>query len=180
MLGSYKKHSHGLYFASFSFVGWHSLAGKGKNNLFHFLCIILLVLSANGVFAQCSPHKIARHYKANLKPYKYDSYNYNEVTFGDKPQTIEVIFTAFANIKYKLVFGTSMFDENVKVDIFDKSMHTHKRKKLFDNGTGVDNLFWSVEISTPGIYYINYEVPAKGDSKSPDGCMVLLIGYQEK
>jgi hypothetical protein len=141
---------------------------------------LLFVLASYSAFSQCSPHKIAKNFRPNLEPFKYDSYNYNEVTFADKPQTIEVLFTAFAGIKYKLVFGTSMFDESVSVNIYDKSMHTKKRKKLYDNSKGVDNLFWSVEISDPGIYYIDYDVPAKGTNSSEQGCMVLLIGYLEK
>jgi hypothetical protein len=151
-----------------------------KTRLPYFLFSVLLVLAINGVTAQCTPHKIAKDFKPNLKPYKYDSYVYNDVVFTDKPQTIEVQFTAFSDSKYKLVFGTSLFDENVKVNIYDKNKNAHKRTKLYDNGSGVDNLFWSLEINDPGTYYIDYEVPAKADAKSADGCMVLLIGYIEK
>lgn len=146
-----------------------------------YVCLLTCIIAAQSIFAQCSPHKIAKQYKPNIAPYKYDSYAYNDVTFNDKTQTIEVVFTAFSDMKYKLVFGTSMFDENVRVNVYDKSMRVHKRNKLYDGSKGgVDNLFWSIEITNPGIYYIDYEVPAKGDSKSTDGCMVMLIGYQEK
>lgn len=57
-------------------------------------------------------------------------------------------------------------------------MKNKKRKKLFDSNTGIDNLFWSTEIDKPGVYYIDYDVPARGTFKSTDGCMVMLIGYQ--
>ena len=145
-----------------------------------YVLLTLLVIKDGAAFAQCSPHKIAKSFKPNLSPYKYDSYAYNEVTFGDKPQTLEVIFTALADLKYKLVFGTSMFDENVQVNIYDKGMRARNRKKLYNNNNGVDNLFWSVELDKPGIYYIDYEVPAKGTSQSDNGCMVLLIGFQQE
>jgi hypothetical protein len=145
-----------------------------------YLCLALLALPLTGLYSQCSPHKIAKDFKPNLTPFKYDSYAYNDVTFSDKPQTIEVVFTAFSGMKYKLVFGTSLFDENVKVNIYDKSMHAKKRTKLYDNNNGVDNLFWSEEVDVPGIYYIDYDIPAKGDAKATDGCMVLLIGYKQK
>ena len=145
-----------------------------------YICSFLLILLAKGIVSQCSPHKIAKNFRPNLEPYKYDSYAYNEVTFTDKPQTIEVQFTAFSGMKYKLVFGTSMFDEDVHVNIYDKSMRTHKRSKLYDNNNGVDNLFWSYEVDTPGVYYVDYEIPAKGSAKAADGCMVMLIGYLEK
>ncbi len=153
---------------------------KGKR-LSSYLYFFAFMLIAGGIFAQCSPHKIAKEFKPNLKPYKYDSYAYNEVNFTQKEQTIEVVFTAFADTKYKLVFGTSLFDEDVKVNIYDKSMHVHKRTKFYDGSKGgVDNLFWSIEIANPGIYYIDYTIPAKGDSKSTDGCLVMLIGFVEK
>jgi hypothetical protein len=144
------------------------------------LTVLLFIITGQGAFAQCSPHKISKEFKPNLAPYKFDSYAYNDLTFTDQPQTIEVLFTAFAGMKYKLVFGTSMFDENVKVNIYDKSKVAHKRTKLYDNGAGVDNLFWSVEVDKPGVYYIDYDVPAKGPNQSSQGCVVLLIGYMEK
>lgn len=146
--------------------------------------LILLIflfncLGYNNGFSQCSPHKIVKSFKPNLAPFKYDSYAYNDITFTDKSQMIEVEFSAFAGMKYKLVLGTTMFDENVKVNIYDHGHLVHKRKKLYDNSSGVDNLFWSVEIDKPGTYYIDYEVPPKGDSKSPNGCVVILIGFIE-
>ena len=152
----------------------------GRKLALHIIFCFLPVFFAQGLQAQCSPHKIAKKFKPNLDPYKYDDYAYNPITFTDKPQTIEVLFTAFSGMKYKLVFGTSLFDENVKVNIYDKSMRNRKRTKLYDNSSGVDNLFWSVELEQPGVYYIDYQVPPKGNFKSTDGCMVLLIGYQQK
>src|SRR5690242_12628725 len=101
-----------------------------RKRLFY-ICFLLLFILAKGVFSQCNPGKIAKTYKPNLEPYRYDSYDYNEVSFNNAPQTIEVLFTAFAGMKYKLVFGTSMFDENVKVNIYDKSINARERIKLF-------------------------------------------------
>jgi|SRR6185437_3041353 len=143
-----------------------------------YICFVLLALPVAHLYSQCSPHKIAKDFRPNLLPFKYDSYAYNEVTFNNKPQTIEVVFTAYAGLKYKLVFGTSLFDENVQVNIYDKSVHAKERTKLYDNNSGVDNLFWSKVIDKPGTYYIDYDIPTKGTSQSTDGCMVLLIGYK--
>lgn len=152
----------------------------GKKLVPYIIAFLLPVFISQGLRAQCNPHKIAKKFKPNLDPFKYDDYAYNDITFTDKPQTVEVLFTAFAGMKYKLVFGTSLFDENVKVNIYDKSMRNHKRKKLYDNSSGVDNMFWSVELDEPGVYYIDYEIPPKGSYNSTDGCMVLLIGFQQK
>jgi len=145
------------------------------------ICIFLSLplLEVSNLFSQCNPHKIARKYKDNLGDYKYDSYAYNPIEFTDKPQTIEVIFSAYSGSIYKLVFGTSLFDENVKVNIYDKSMRVKNRKKLFDNNSGIDNMFWELPIAKPGTYYIDYDIPAKGTSTSADGCVVILIGFKD-
>jgi len=145
------------------------------------ICFLIFFpfLEMSNVFSQCNPHKIGRKYKPNLGDYKYDSYAYNDIQFTDKPQTIEVIFSAYSGSIYKLVFGTSLFDENVKVNIYDKSQRVKNRKKLYDNDNGIDNLFWELPISKPGTYYIDYEIPAKGTSKSTDGCVVILIGFKD-
>ncbi|MGP8215410.1 MAG: hypothetical protein ACLQQ4_07595 [Bacteroidia bacterium] len=144
------------------------------------VCLLLCLpfLEESDLFSQCNPHKIARKYKDNLGDYKYDSYAYNVVQFTDKPQTIEVIFSAYSGMTYKLVFGTSLFDENVKVNIYDKSQRVRNRKKLYDNNAGIDNMFWEQELVKPGTYYIDYDIPAKGSSKSDDGCMVIIIGFK--
>lgn len=144
------------------------------------ICILLCLpcLEISTLFSQCNPHKIAHKYKGNLGDYKYDSYAYNPIQFTEKPQTIEVIFTAYSGMDYKLVFGTSFFDENVKVNIYNKSMRVRNRKKLYDNDKGIDNLFWELPIEKAGTYYIDYDIPAKGTSKSSDGCLVVLIGYK--
>jgi hypothetical protein len=151
-----------------------------SKKIISFFFFTALLLFSGNLFSQCNAHKLSKDLKPNLGDYKYDSYAYNQVTFTDKPQTIEVLFTAFAGEKYKLVLATSLFDENVQVNIYDKSMRSKKRNKLYDNAKGLDNLFWSLEISDPGIYYIDYEIPPKGDFKSTDGCIVMLIGYMDK
>ena len=126
----------------------------------------------------CKAKQIAKSCRANLKPFKYDSYAVNEITFTDKPQNIEVEFSAFSGQKYKLVFCTSGFAEEVKLDIYDKPAKSKKRQKVFDNEKGIDNLFWSFEPPKSGTFYINYQVPPSKDGKQSSGCIVMMIGYQ--
>ena len=126
----------------------------------------------------CKAKQIAKACRANLMPFKYDSYAVNDITFTDKPQTIEVEFSAFSGQKYKLVFCTSGFTEEVKLNIYDRSMKVKKRNKVYDNDKGIDNLFWSFEPPKSGTYFINYEVPAAKDGKQNQGCIVMMIGYQ--
>lgn len=145
------------------------------------LFIGVLALSSQKVLAQCNAKQIMKGCKPNVHPpYKYDSYVISELTFDTKPQTIEVVFTAFVGQKYKLVFCSSGFDEQVKLDIYNKPNRTKTgRKKLYDNSQGIDSNFWTFEPSKAGKYYIDYEVPPSLDGKQKKGCVVLLVSYVE-
>lgn len=127
---------------------------------------------------KCKAKQISKDCRNNLAPFKYDSYAVNEITFTDKPQTVEVEFTAFAGQKYKLVFCTSGFEEEVALNIYDRSVKSKKRNKVYDSEKGIDNLFWSFEPPKSGTYYINYELPPAKNGKEGKGCIVMMIGYQ--
>jgi hypothetical protein len=143
------------------------------------LLLILAATAISSVHAQCNAKEIAKKCKNNLKPFDYDGFADNSFTFKDKAQTVSVEFTAYAGQKYKLVFASSGFKEEVKVNIYDKNKNNPKRQKIYDSSNGIDNLFWSFEPSKTGTYYIEYEIPAaqEGDM-GKSGCMVLLIGYK--
>lgn len=142
------------------------------------LAIASLSVSFSSSKGSCKAKQIAKSCKANILPFKYDGYAVNEIAFTDKPQNIEVEFSAFSGQKYKLVFCTSGFKEMVKLNIYDKNARNKKRKKVYDNDSGIDNLFWSFEPPKSGTYYINYEVPAAADGQKSTGCIVMMIGYQ--
>lgn len=137
-----------------------------------------LSVSFSSSKGSCKAKQIAKSCKANILPFKYDSYAVNEITFTDKPQNIEVEFSAFSGQKYKLVFCTSGFKEMVKLNIYDRNAKSKKRKKVYDNDSGIDNLFWSFEPPKSGTYYIDYEIPPAVDGKQSTGCIVMMIGYQ--
>lgn len=138
-----------------------------------------LLLSQLSGFAQCRPKIIAKNCKSNMQQFVYDSYVTNELKFDDTPKKIEVEFTAFAGEKYRLVFCTSGFKEEVKLNIYDKSNKVKKRNKVYDTESGIDNLFWTFDPIKTGTYYIEYEVPVALDAVKKNGCMVMLIGYEE-
>jgi hypothetical protein len=147
----------------------------------YFLLLTLasvLCFSYSAQAQKCKAKQISKDCKNNLAPFKYDSYAVNELTFTDKPQTVEVEFTAFAGQKYKLIFCTSGFEEQVSLNIYDRSMKNKKRNKVYDTDKGIDNLFWSFEPPKSGTYYINYELPPAKNGKEGKGCIVMMIGYQ--
>ncbi len=145
----------------------------------------LIFFFNSSVFAQksanCKAKQIASSCKANIKkPFKYDSYALNEFTFDDKTKEVEVQFTAFAGQKYKIVFCSSGFEEQLKMNIFDKSNKIkNNRHQIFDNEQGIDSDFWSFEPPKTGNYFIEYSVPASKDGKVKKGCVVMLVGYTE-
>ncbi|MGZ4035768.1 MAG: hypothetical protein ACXVP4_12950, partial [Bacteroidia bacterium] len=144
-----------------------------------FIMVSSLLCTNHNIFGQCKAKQIMKSCKPNVpKPYKYDSYVVSEFTFNDKEQKVEVMFTAFQGMKYRLIFCSSGFEEPVKMNIWDKSNRIKKgRNKVYDNSQGVDNNFWSFQPPKAGNYYIEYEVPKSLDGKVKKGCVVLLIGY---
>jgi hypothetical protein len=153
----------------------------------HFLYKLLLVIGAficigHSSFSQCKAKQIMKACKPNIKaPFKYDSYAISDFTFADKEKKVEVQFTAFAGVKYKIVFCTSGFEEPLQLNIWDKSNKVkNNRHKVYDNDQGIDNNFWSFEPTKSGNYFIEYTVPV---SNTPgvvkEGCVIMLISFVE-
>jgi hypothetical protein len=145
-----------------------------------FLALLLLAFTAySSAEAQCEAKELAKKCKGNLKPFTYDGFADNTFTFKDKAQTVDVEFTAYAGQKYKLVFTSSGFKEDVKLNIYDKNKSNPNRQKVYDTAQGIDNLFWSFEPKKTGTYYIEYQIPpALDNANKKTGCIVLLIGYK--
>lgn len=155
-----------------------------KRNIFFKILIVIgaFICIGHSSFSQCKAKQIMKACKPNIKaPFKYDSYAISDFTFGDKEKKIEVQFTAFQGVKYKIVFCSSGFEEPLKLDIWDKSNRIKKnRNKIYDNNQGIDNNFWSFEPSKSGNYFIEYTVPV---SSTPgmvkQGCVIMLISFVE-
>ena len=150
---------------------------KTKKIMAVLLLIAAFAFCSNNVFSQSCIKHIIKAYKANLDPYTYTSYASNKILFDSvKTQTIEVEFSVFAKEQYKLVICSSGFQEEVKVDIYDKSKNCKTRKKIYDSENGIDNLFWSFVPPKTGTYFIEYLIPPAADKKIKEGYMVMLIG----
>jgi hypothetical protein len=154
-----------------------------KSSFLPLMIMVSALLCTNHyIFGQCKAKNIMKSCKPNVpKPYKYDSYVVTEFTFDDKEKKQEVMFTAFAGMKYRLIFCSSGFEEPVRMDIWDKSNRVKKgRNKVYDSSQGVDNNFWSFQPPKAGNYYIEYTVPKSSNGQVKKGCVVLLIGYAGK
>lgn len=141
--------------------------------------LYLLIVTCGYSIAQCKAKQIVKECKPSITPYQYDSYALNEVLFDPlKPQVVEVEFTAFAGQQYKLVFSTSAFDEDFKLNIYDKNQRSKNRKKVYDSENGIEK-HWTFEPAKAGTYYIDYEMPKSLSGQKKTGCVVMLIGYKE-
>jgi hypothetical protein len=141
--------------------------------------LFLLIVACNNFFAQCKAKQIVKECKPTIAPFQYDSYSLNELIFDPaKPQVVEVEFTAFAGQQYKLVFSTYAFDEDFKLNIYDKSQRSKKRNKIYDSANGIEK-HWTFEPTKAGTYYIDYEMPKSLNGQKKTGCVVMLIGYKE-
>ncbi|MEO6902884.1 MAG: hypothetical protein ABI315_06990 [Bacteroidia bacterium] len=146
-------------------------------NIHILLFIISFIFYNDSIFAQCHAKQIMNECKPNIpKPYKYDSFAISEFAFNNIEKNIEVVFTAFVGQKYKLLFCSSGFQEQVEINIYDKTNRVKKgRKKLYDNSEGIDNNFWWFQPTKSGNYYIDYNIPKSIDGKEKKGCVVILI-----
>jgi len=141
--------------------------------------LLLTAVSGNTILAQCKAKQIVKENKPTIAPFQYDSYALNEIIFDpSKPQVIEVEFTAFAGQQYKLVFSTSGFEEDMKLNIYDKNKRAKKRNLIYDSSNGIEK-HWTFQPTKAGTYYIDYEIPVSLTGQKKTGCVVMLIGYKE-
>ncbi len=150
-----------------------------KRLIKYLLSILLVAYSSEAAFSQCKAKQIVKGCRATLKPYFYDGYAVSDINFGNKPQKMEVEFTAFAKQKYRLVFCTSGFAEPVVLNIFDKSSRAKVRNKVYSNEKGIEKAIWNITPPKTTTYYIQYDVPASTDGKDKTGCVVMLISYSD-
>ncbi|MBI2269853.1 MAG: hypothetical protein HYU69_05780 [Bacteroidetes bacterium] len=141
--------------------------------------ILLLFVTTAYTFAQCPARHIVKKNRASIAPYQYDSYALKEITFDPlNPQVVEIEFTAFAGQQYKLVFSTSDFEEDIKLNIYDKNMRSKKRTRVYDSKNGIEKR-WTFEPTKAGTYYIDYEIPPSASGKKKNACTVMLIGFKD-
>ena len=157
----------------------HLIKFKMKRIKLILSAIFLIIVSSFAVLAQCQARRIIKENRPSIAPYQYDSYALNEITFDpEKPQVLEIEFTAFAGQQYKLVFSTSDFEEDVKLNIYDKNQRAKKRNKIYDSENGIEK-HWTFEANKAGTYYIDYEIPKSASGKKKSACTVMLIGFKD-
>ncbi len=147
-----------------------------------FLFVLSIVITAQekgkDVVKTCSTKQIIKACRPSMKPFVYDSYAIYEIEFGKTTQSMEEEFTAFAGQKYRLSFCNSGFAENIKIEVYDKNKKIATRKLVAQTSTSA-NTPWTFEPPKSGTYYLEYKIPASIDGTEKNGCMVMLIGYED-
>jgi hypothetical protein len=147
-------------------------------SLFYKIILTCLFLQfSSSCFSQYKISDIIEENKVQIvKPYKYDGFKMNEFTIGLINVTIPIEFVAFEGQKYKLIFCSSSFEEQVIVSIYNKaSPKTKLAEKMIDQ----NNRSWIFEPSGPGAYMVEYEVPPSNTDVEHKACMVMLIGFKD-
>ena len=131
--------------------------------------------------AQCKAKPMVKQFKADLAPFQYDSYVINDVLFKKEKQIVEVEFTAYAGLEYKMVFCTSFTNATIGITIFDKPKTNKKRKPIFFTESGKDGYLCAFKPAKTGTFYIEYEIPVANEkvTDGTKGCVLMLIGIKE-
>ncbi|MFL5762916.1 MAG: hypothetical protein ACJ77K_03170 [Bacteroidia bacterium] len=144
-----------------------------KRSLLFTLFLLLTLCS----FPQYKISDIIDENKVKIeKPYKYDGFLMKEFNIGLINLSIPLEFVAFKGQKYKLIFCSSTFEEEVLVSIYDKSA---PNVKLAEKTINKDNREWLYEPPKEGAYSIVYEVPPSNTDVEHKACMVMLIGFRD-
>lgn len=148
-----------------------------RKKILIFIAFLMLITSNSLLLAQCKIAQLIQENKAKIpSPYKYDGFTYINFEFGQESKIQKKEFIAFKGQKYQLLFCTSGFEENVRIQIFDTKNNT------LIAGTSVgDNVNnWTFAPSETGIFSIVYEIPPSYTKVAHEACIAMLIGFMEK
>jgi hypothetical protein len=131
---------------------------------------------------ECDATALKKELKRELRPeYKYDSSKISRFTYKDKTQVKEIEVPLFMGEKYRFLFNTAGFSQNVKVEIYNKKIGHKKRKLLYEIEPIDGKHIYIFEPKKSRKMYINYTIPKAEvvDGEEPmKGCAIFLLGYR--
>lgn len=143
----------------------------------------ILMLGHSYSFAQgCKTSQISKYIsRFTQAPYKYDNHTVNEFVFDNKEKKFEVQFTAFKGLKYKILFTTPGYLEEIAINIYDKKATPNKeRKNLMADNQKIENSYWIFEPQKAGNYYIEYNIPKSLSEEVKSGCIIMIVAFSDK
>ncbi len=149
------------------------------------LTIILVItfFTTHSLLSQgCKTSQISKSISQFVTPpYKYDNHTVNEFVFDNKEKKFEVQFTAFKGLKYKILFSTSGYEEDIAINIYDQNANSKKeRKNLMDNTQKMENSYWIFETDKSGSYFIEYNIPKSLSDTQKNGCILMVVAFTDK
>ncbi len=109
-------------------------------------------------------------------PYTYSGCWMKEFVLTNKYQRVEGHFVALEGLKYQILFCSSGSAEGVTVNIYDRSIESLKKRKLYDSSKNKGCNLWKFEPTVSGDYYIEYIIPPSNTGKNRTGCVMLMLG----
>jgi hypothetical protein len=143
---------------------------------FQFVFIIIQSFTFFVAKGQCNSNKIANECLKNLGPYIYNDATVTDIIISDQPEVYELEFTAIKDKQCRLVFCTSGFEENLKIQIYDRNKNALNRTKLADAIQGASNSVFIFEPAKEGLHFINYSISASKDESEKEACIIMLVG----
>jgi len=143
-----------------------------------FVVVAFIATAAIQINEECDQTVLKAELKRELRPdYKYDSSKSSRFTFKVKQQVKEIEVPLFMGEKYRFLFNTSGLPQNVKVEIYTKSITNKKRKLLYNLEYNEGQHIYSFEPQKSRKMYINYTIPESSEVELK-GCMVFVLGYK--
>lgn len=140
-----------------------------------FICFV--IVRSDVSFAQCTARSIIKNCKSRFEPpYTYSGCWMKEFFLTTKYQRVEGHFVALEGLKYQILFCSSGSAEGVTVNIYDKSIESVKKRKLYDSSKNQSCNLWKFEPAVSGDYYIEYIIPPTSTGKAHTGCVMLMLG----
>ncbi|HEV7230356.1 MAG TPA: hypothetical protein VGO45_03445 [Bacteroidia bacterium] len=127
----------------------------------------------------CETKVLKEKARKSLDPYRYDSSKLIKISCRKQSFMKEVEVPLFIGEKYKFVFNTEALTKPVIIDIYNKDHDARNRKLLYstkDDAAGKGEHIWEYARSTK--VYVDYTIPAGGDSSSFAGCLLFVLGYK--
>ncbi|HXB10351.1 MAG TPA: hypothetical protein VNZ45_00075, partial [Bacteroidia bacterium] len=128
----------------------------------------------------CEIKKLTDSCRVRLKPFQYDGTNALHLPLLPVSQEKEISLPGFSGQRYRIIINISAMPPGTIVAIYDQDK-THKKRKLLytltDQGSRIG--FLDSECKS-GKFFIDYEIPAKDKKYPPQGCAVILFGFETR
>jgi hypothetical protein len=128
----------------------------------------------------CEIKKLTDSCKSKLKPFIYNGINALHIPLTLTGQEKEISLPGFSGQRYRVIINITSMPPGTVAAVYDQD-NTHKKRKvlytLSDAGTRIG--FVDVDCKG-GKFYVDYIIPPKDKKFPPQGCAIILFGYESR